>query len=269
MYPLTDTHCHLYFNTFDHDRAAVLDRACQVGVYRILVPGIDLPSFDAAVELADSSPNVFIALGVHPNSSQTWDDRTGRTLRSLVKHPKVVAIGEIGLDYYRQRALQETQQDVLREQLELAAECELPVIIHNRQAAQELLGILSEWLAELQAQGSPLAGRPGVLHSFSGTLEFAHQAIELGFFLGISGPVTFTNARNLQQVVAQLPLDKLFIETDAPFLTPHPYRGKRNEPTHVVLIADKISQLQRQPLEVVAQRTTENANELFSWGEPH
>ena len=188
---------------------------------------------------------------------------------------KVVAIGEIGLDYYWDSAPHDLQKNVLREQLDLAAELGLPVILHMREArdaphgncAADLLQILEEWVAGLRSGKSPLAERPGVLHSFSGSLETARAAMQLGFYIGVTGPVTFENARSRQEIVAALPLERLLIETDAPFQAPHPYRGKRNEPAYVRLIADKIALLHSCSLEEVAAVTSENAGRLFAWKE--
>jgi TatD DNase family protein len=262
---LADTHCHLDFDTFVEDRDQVLARSREAGVSRILVPGINLVSSRAAVELAESRSQVYAAVGVHPNEASTWDEDTLTHLCILAQSPRVVAIGEIGLDYYRDRAPHELQNRVFQDQLSLATELRLPVVIHNRQATAELLDILSAWSAGLTAAKSPLADRPGVLHSYSDDVESALRAIKLNFYIGITGPVTFRNAPELQAVVAALPLDHLIVETDSPFLAPHPYRGKRNEPAYVRLIADKIAQLHNEKLEAVAQTTSHNAQRLFDW----
>lgn len=262
---LVDTHCHLDFNNFDADRQQVVERARQVDLGRLLNPGIDLDSSQAAIKLADSYPEVFAAVGVHPNEASTWRADSGDRLRELARHKKVIAIGEIGLDYYRDRVARDVQRQVLREQLALAAELGVPVIIHNREASEDVLEILREWHAALVASGSTLAERPGVLHSFNGRLEFAKQAMALDFSLGISGPVTFQNARELQAIVAALPLEKILIETDAPFLTPHPHRGKRNEPANVRLVAERIAGLQEETIPFIISTTTANAARLFNW----
>ncbi|RME87271.1 MAG: TatD family deoxyribonuclease [Anaerolineae bacterium] len=274
---LTDTHCHLDFNRFDPDRDEVLERAARAGLRRILVPGIHLDSSRAALALAESHPMLYAAVGVHPNDALTWDEGTAEALRRLARHERVKAIGEIGLDYYRQRAPREVQQRVLREQLALAAEFGLPVVLHMREVAdareedgpcaRDLMSILREWVNGLRSKGDPLAQRPGVLHSFSGSLETAREAIRLGFYIGVTGPVTFKNAQRRQQIVAQLPPERLLVETDAPFLAPHPYRGRRNEPSFVRWIVDKIAQLHFEDQERVAAITTANAERLFSWGE--
>ena len=238
----------------------------------MLDPGIDLPSSREAIQIADSFREVYAAVGVHPNSATTWTVETESALRRLAAHSKVVAIGEIGLDYYRDRAPKSLQQDVFRRQLALAGELGLPVIIHSRnlsqverQATEDMLSILSEWRDQLGRAKSRIAEHPGVLHSFSDNLESAKRAIELGFFIGITGPVTFKNAVELQGIVAAVPLEHLLIETDAPFLTPHPYRGQRNEPAYVGQVAGKIAHIHQVPLETVADVTTRNAERLFHW----
>ena len=262
---LADTHCHLDFNSFDEDRDQVLARGREAGVERILNPGIDLDSSRNAVDLAESRSQVYAAIGVHPNEANSWSADVLLHLRQLARSPRVVAIGEIGLDYYRDRAPRELQKRIFQEQLALATELGLPVIVHNRQATADILDILSAWQAGLVAASTPLAAKPGVLHSFSADLESALQAINLNFFIGITGPVTFRNAPDLQNIVAELPLDHLLVETDAPFLAPHPYRGKRNEPAHVRLVADKIAELHAQSFESVSQSTSTNAERLFAW----
>ena len=272
---LTDTHCHLDFDKFDADRDEVLARAWKAGLTRILIPGITLPSSRAAVKLAESHPRLFAAVGVHPNDAGTLQVDTFARLHELAKNPKVVAIGEIGLDYYWDRAPHDHQQKVLQEQLALAAELHLPVVLHFREkgnapygeCAEDLIKILEEWVNRLKVEKNPLAERPGVLHSFSGTRETAQRAIQLGFYIGVTGPVTFKKARERQEVVAALPLELLLIETDAPFLAPHPHRGQRNEPAFVGEIADKIAQLHSRNLEEVAATTSASAAQLFSWGE--
>jgi TatD DNase family protein len=196
-----------------------------------------------------------------------WSQRTLAELRSLASHPKVVAIGEIGLDYYRDRAPKNVQKQAFLEQLALAVEIGLPVVLHNRQASDDMLDILSGWQVQLLEAKSVLTDRPGVMHSFTATPETAMKALALGFNIGITGPVTFRNAAELQAVVNSLPIGRLLIETDAPFLAPHPLRGKRNEPAYVSKIAEKIAELHELPLSTVANITTANADRLFQWRE--
>lgn len=261
----TDTHCHLDFQTFDSDRQAVISAAIEAGVTRIINPGVNFDSSQKALRLADKYPEIYVAIGIHPNDVGDW--RGLADLRQLVSHQKVVAVGEIGLDYYRQNTPVDVQKIAFQAQLDFAAEVGLPVILHNREASYDLLNILEAWHLELKSQGSELANRPGVLHSFSGSVEDASRAIQLGFDIGITGPVTFQNARRLQDIVRGLPLDRILIETDAPFLTPHPNRGKRNEPIMVRLIAKKIADLHQMPVNEVAMKTTKNAENLFFWRE--
>ena len=275
---LTDTHCHLDLEKFDSDREAVIERALQAGVERILIPGLTPTSSRAAVKLAESHPALFAAIGIHPTEvskvkSQKSDIQhsTFDSFRELAKSSKVVAIGEIGLDYYWDSAPHPLQQEMLKKQLDLAAELQLPVIIHFREkndapdgdCASDLMKILEKWVAGLRSGKNPLTGRPGVLHSFSGSRDTAEQAIRLNFLLGVTGPVTYRADR--QELIAALPVDKLLIETDSPFLSPHPYRGKRNEPAYVRLIADRIALLHSLSGAEIAAATSKNASELFGW----
>lgn len=269
---LADTHCHLNFESFDQDRSEVLERAAQAGVQRVLNPGIDVETSQAAVELAQAYPAVYAAVGVHPNDAAGWRESTLDELRRMAADPKVVAIGEIGLDYYWQRSAPALQQEVFQQQLFLAADLGLPVVIHVRnhsaedcRAMQDVLDILEEWQLGLAARGHELAERPGVLHSFSGDLQDARRAIASGFYLGVTGPVTYKKADTLRQVVAGITADRLLIETDAPFLTPHPHRGERNEPAYVRFTAEKIAVVREMELENLVQITTESAERLFRW----
>ncbi len=302
---LTDTHCHLDFNKFEEDRNVVLQRAIETGVERILVPALDLESSKVVIFLAASHPILFAAIGFHPTDLDGWDENSITQLKSLLSsntvtpseakslgHPgkdsslptiaqnaiknKIVAIGEIGLDYYwvKEPEQRVQQREVLKRQLRFAQEVNRPVIIHMReendawfgQASSDLLEILTTWQFELQAQNHPLANKPGVLHSYNGNLETAQKAIRHNFYIGVTGPVTYKNAEEKRQVIRQLPLERLLIETDAPFLTPVPHRGKRNEPAFVAHIADKIAEIHKTTREQVSQITTDNANNLFGWG---
>jgi TatD DNase family protein len=294
---LTDTHCHLDLDRFDEDRAAVIERAEKAGLVRILIPALSVTSSLSVIKLAESQPMLYVAVGVQPNESLSWTETAIDELRALVHpHPwplsrgergrlpssmggggdgKIVAIGEIGLDYYWEAAPHDHQQRVFREQLDLAAELGLPVVVHLREkedadhgpCAEDAMRILEEWTAGLGSDKEALRQNPGVLHSFSGSLETAQRGFGLNFYIGVTGPVTFKNAKRKQEMIAQLPIERLLIETDAPYLAPHPYRGKRNEPAFVYEIADKIAQLQSRNLEEVAAITTNNAARLFSWGE--
>jgi len=277
---LTDTHCHLDFNKFEEDRDAVIERAREAGVRRIVVPALDLESSRAALQLAATTPDIYAAVGFHPSDAAKWNGSSYEDLKRLIAsdspHNRIVAIGEIGIDYYwvKEQVDRLWQLKLLRLQLELAQEVNKPVIIHMReeedawfgQASLDLLRILSEWHQRLQAEKHPLIERPGVLHSFNGTLETAQKAIALNFYIGVTGPVTYKNAEEKRRIIRALPLERLLIETDAPFLTPVPHRGKRNEPAFVVHIADKIAEIHDTTREQVAEITTTNAARLFGWG---
>ena len=275
---LTDTHCHLDLDNFDADRAEVIQRAVEAGLARILIPGLELESSVAAIKLAESHPKLYAAVGYHPTGLETFNDSSIENLRGLM-HPhssKIVAIGEIGLDYYwvKEPDKRPRQREVLKGQLKLSQEVDKPVVIHMReendawfgQASIDLLEILSEWHIELRAENSPLGEKPGVLHSFNGNLETAQRAIDLNFYIGVTGPVTYKNAEEKRQIIGQLPLERLLLETDSPFLSPVPQRGKRNEPAFVAYIADKIAEIHMTTRELVAEITTANAARLFGWG---
>jgi TatD DNase family protein len=263
---LTDTHCHLNFDAFDGDRDQVIDRAKGAGVIGIFNPGIDLDSSRQAVRLAESQEIVYAGVGVHPNQARTWNDQVRAELQTLGKHARVVAIGEIGLDYYREGAPREIQRRAFLEQLELATQLELPVVIHNRAATKDVVAILVQWQESLADSRSPLANRPGVLHSFSDPAETSWMALEAGFYLGFTGPITFRKADALRDFLKEAPLDRILIETDSPFLAPQPRRGRRNEPAHVRFIADKIAEVRGMQSSEVARVTRENATRLFEWG---
>ena len=233
---LIDSHCHLNFDAFDEDRLDVLARAKEAGVAAIINPSTDLADSRQVVALAEATPGLYAAIGVHPNDAAQLNDDVLARLRELAAPPKVVAIGEIGLDYYWDEAPRPVQRRALEQQLALAREVDKPVIIHQRDSAGDTMIVLRQWAAE--------ASHPGlVLHSFSGDQAMAEEALDLGFYIGISGPVTFKNAKALPGIVAATPFDRLLVETDAPFLSPHPFRGKRNEPARVSLIAERVAEL--------------------------
>jgi TatD DNase family protein len=272
---LTDTHCHLDFNKFDEDRSDVIQRAAGAGITRILIPALDAESSASAVKLAESHPNLYAAVGFHPTDLDKFSEKAFEQIKQLANHPKIVAVGEIGIDYYWVTIREERafQLEALKRQLAWAASINKPVVIHMReegdawidQASVDLLRILSEWHRELLAQDHPLAEKPGVLHSFNGNLETAQKALGLNFYIGVTGPVTYKNAEEKRNIIRQVPLTRLLIETDAPFLTPVPYRGKRNEPAFVIYIADKIAEIHGTTREQVAEITTRNAAHLFGW----
>jgi TatD DNase family protein len=254
---LIDTHCHLDFTQFDGDRERVWQRALAAGVAVLINPGADLESSRRAVRLAERNERVFAAVGVHPHAAATLDDAALDELRQLAAHPRVVAIGEIGLDYYRDLSPRVQQQMALTKQLELATEMHLPIIVHQREAADDVMAALRRWR-------SIAIDRPrGVLHAFSGNLAMAREAIQLGFCIGVAGPVTFQNARQLPEVISRLPVDSLVVETDAPYLTPHPHRGQRNEPAYLPLVVHRVAELVSQPPEMAAAQLTATARRLF------
>jgi TatD DNase family protein len=236
---MIDSHCHLDFPDFDEDRDEVLARAVEAGVTAVINPGTDLQSSRRAVALTERYDNVYAAVGVHPHDASTLNRQVLAELRQLASHPKVVAIGEIGLDYYRDLSPRAQQRAAFEAQLALAADLGRPVIIHQRESAEDVMAALRDWAT---------GGHPGcVLHAFSGDETMANEAISLGFFIGVGGPLTFKNARQLPEIVTGLPVSCLVVETDAPYLAPHPYRGRRNEPAYVVLVAKRLVELRGTP----------------------
>lgn len=250
---LIDTHAHLDLDDFDGDRDAVIARARAAGVERIITIGIGLEECRRAIEIASAHPFIYAAIGLHPHNASMLDLAALDFLEEQARDMRVVALGEMGLDFYRNRSPRQDQVRAFRAQLDLAAALKLPVVIHDRDAHAETLQILRE--------EKPPCG--GVLHCFSGDTAMARACIDLGFLISIPGTVTFKNAAGLHAVVVDTGLEHLLIETDCPFLTPAPHRGKRNEPAYVRFIAEKIAELKNVPLEEVAVRTGENACRLF------
>ena len=259
----SDTHCHLDFDTFDTDRDAVVERASAAGLEFIINPGIDLPTSLAAIQLARTYPGFCYAMvGFHPNEAQLFDADAQARLAELAQQPGVVAIGEIGLDYYRERCSPSVQRQVLEKQLALAEVCQLPICIHNRQATADLLSILHAWWHDLPNE-SPLKKAPGVLHAWSEDYPSTIPFMEMGFRFGIGGPISFKNAPDRHQFVSQLPLEYLLLETDAPFLTPAPFRGRRNEPAYIPYIAKAIGHLKGMTAEEIGVIATSNARIVY------
>ncbi len=267
MAELVDTHCHLNFDIFNYDREQVIIRARENGIGRILIPGIDIETCKSAIDCTQVYDEVYASVGIHPNMGYTWTTQSYEQLRELALQRKVVAIGEIGLDYYRDKTLKTQQQVIFKKQLELAADLGKPVIIHNREASDDILKIIQEWYKGLNYNYSRLVEHPGVMHSFSGNINFAREIISYNFKIGITGPITFTNSHLLQEIVRSHQADNLLIETDAPYLTPNPYRGKRNEPANVRIIAEKIAELKEDSFDKIAKVTTTEADRLFGWRE--
>lgn len=259
---LIDTHCHLNFDSYGDELPAVLERAAQVRVTRAINPGIDLETSAAGIALAQHYPGViYAAVGIHPNSTADFHPSMLDSLREMaVSHPQVVSIGEIGLDYYWDKSPKEKQFAAFEAQLALASRVRLPVIIHNREASDDVMAILEKWAADLP---DSLKDRPGVLHSFSAPAAIAKRALDAGFYLGFTGPITYKNADDLRGIAASAPLDRILVETDGPFLTPMPYRGKRNEPAYIPYIIERLAALKQISNEEMAQISTENAERLF------
>lgn len=254
-----DSHCHIDGAEYDADRDEVIARARAAGVTAMLNVGTGDPhsgAFERAVDLAEKQEHIYAAVGVHPHDARLFDDVAERKLLDLIKQSRqVIAWGEIGLDYHYDNSPREVQREVFRRQLRLARSVQLPVVIHSREADDDTIAILSEELAGYD--------RGGVMHCFGGSLTMAHSAIELGFFASFAGNVTFKKAEALREVARQLPLDRLMIETDCPYLTPVPFRGKRNEPARVIETARCLAELHHQELEDIGRITSENFARLF------
>lgn len=259
MSELVDTHSHLDFDPFDEDRDLVIERAVTAGVRRIIVPAIDLNNSLEVLSLAERNDSLYAAIGIHPNSSADWRDEWVDRLRLMADHPKVVAIGEIGLDYYREWSPQSTQKKAFSAQVSLAGELGLPIIVHNRLADADVLQILER---AKKAWGELV----GVLHSFSSPWKTAVSAVEMGFYIGFTGPLTYKNAGELREVAAKIRLDRVLIETDSPFLAPQQFRGKRNEPAFVIQVAAKLAEIRSVTVDEIARQTTANAERLFGEG---
>lgn len=258
---MIDSHLHLDDPQFESEVAAVIGRAESAGIKAKVTAGVDLESSRAAVSLAERYVSVYAAVGFHPHDAVKMRAGDLRELRTLAKHPKVVAIGEIGLDYYRDHSPREVQRRVFQEQLELAAELGLPIVVHSRETSQETYQALSEWSKEAKSR---YAGLPlGMLHCFSGDLAAALRYAELGFFISLAGPVTYPNARKTREVAAGVPLDRLLTETDAPYLPPQGRRGQRNEPAYLCAIIAQVACLRGMESTVVASATAHNATALF------
>ena len=255
MTGLFDSHAHLNDRQFRRDADDAVARAAAEGVERIICVGWDLASSRQATEAARRYGGVWAAVGVHPHDAKTLNEAVLAEIRELAREPKVVAIGEIGLDFYRDLSPRPVQEAAFRAQLGLAKELGLPVVIHDRDAGSDILRVIEE-------EGAPPAG--GVMHCFSQDARYAHRALDLGFYIGIAGPVTFGRSQALREVVRAVPEDRLLVETDAPYLTPEPYRGrKRNEPAFVRFVAEKVAEIRGIAFEELARVTSANAVTLF------
>ena len=279
---LIDTHAHLDDPKYEDDRDIIVQRAAKAGVIRIIAVGADLLSSRAAVALSRRVPGVYAAVGVHPHDARSVNQAALDELRELATHPCVVSIGEIGLDFYRDLSPRDAQRAAFEAQLALATEVSKPVVIHIRDqrgetgAYDEALAILRSWTSNslppqppnhptIQPPGHPATKPPnlGVLHCFSGDLCVARAALRLGFYIGVDGPVTYPGAKALQALIGQLPLERLLLETDCPYLAPQPRRGRRNEPAYLPFIAQRVAELKGTDVQDVARVTTASAVRLF------
>ena len=253
-----DSHAHIDGDDFDNDREAVIERAHAAGVSVILNVGTGDPhsgALERAVELGKAYDSIYTAIGTHPHDARLYDDAAEQKIKNLINDEHVIAWGEIGLDFHYDNSPRDVQLEVFKRQLRAARECDLPVVIHTREAETETIEILRS-----EYEG---AQRRGVFHCFSGSMDLAQRAMEIGFMISFSGIVTFKKAEELRAVAKQVPLDRLLIETDCPYLTPIPYRGKRNEPAYVVEVARCLAGLHGVELEEMARITTDNFNRFF------
>ncbi len=251
---LFDTHVHLNAEQYKEDLEEVIERAQSEGVDTVVVVGFDRPTIKKAMELADQYPFVYASVGWHPVDAIDMTDEDLAWIEELAAHPKVVALGEMGLDYHWDKSPKDIQKEVFRKQIALAKRVKLPIIIHNREATQDIVAILKE-------EGAEEVG--GIMHCFSGSAETAEECMKMNFYISFGGPVTFKNAKNVKETAAEIPLDRLLVETDCPYLTPHPFRGKRNEPAYVKLVAEELARIKNLSFEEIAEITTNNAKKIF------
>ncbi|MFC1683351.1 TatD family hydrolase [Candidatus Zixiibacteriota bacterium] len=250
---LIDSHAHLDFSQFKNDREQVIQRALDAGLAAIVNVGTDLPSSEKSADLARKHAPIYAVVGVHPHDAKTLTPSSLTRLTELAEDPKVVAIGEIGLDFYRDLSPRHLQREAFRQQIRLAIELDIPMVIHDRDAHAEVLDIMHQ--EEAHRVG-------GVLHCFSGDLEMARQGLEMGFYIAFGGPITYGGGKK-QEIARHIPLNRILVETDCPFLTPVPHRGQRNEPAYVRYVVEKLAELRGVSFEKVAQATGENAMRVF------
>ena len=251
---LIDTHVHLNADQYDEDLQEVIDRALEEGIDRMFVVGFDTNTIERTMKLIDQYDFIYGIIGWHPVDAIDCTEERLQWIEELSRHPKIIGIGEMGLDYHWDKSPKDIQKEVFRKQIALAKRVQLPIIIHNREATQDCVDILKE-------ENASEVG--GIMHSFSGSNEIADEILKMNFYVSLGGPVTFKNAKQPKEVAKHVPLDRLLVETDAPFLSPHPYRGKRNEPARVKLVAEQIAELRGLTYEEVCEATTENAERLF------
>lgn len=263
---LTDTHCHLNLSPLSDRLDIIIKNAEERGVSRILVPGLDVESSKSALALQKQfQKRVYAAAGIHPNYASGASEEDFLEIESIASEEKIYSIGEIGLDFFRDFSPRNVQISVFKKMLEIAKKHCLPICIHNRESDLEIIQILDDWLRDLHQEKNPLANLPGVFHSYNGSKSISQWAVGNNFFLGISGPITFSKSEQLRKMVAEIDLNHLLIETDAPYLTPVPYRGKKNKPRYVFYIAEEIARIKDIDFGQVADITSENARRLFNW----
>jgi len=250
---LIDSHSHIEMKAFDRDRDQVIARAKDVGVDYIIAVGISLEDCKRVVSVTKKYKTVYGVIGIHPHHAKDIDNRTYDSLRQMVNNDKIVAYGEIGLDFFRNLSPRDVQIKRFGEQLELASELRLPVVIHDREAHTQTMNILEQWDGDKQ----------GIIHCFSGDYEMARKCLDMGFYISIPGTITFRNSGQLRDVVKKVPMDRLLVETDAPFLTPQPKRGGRNEPAYVIYTALRIAEIKGVPVEEVERITYKNTLDVF------
>ena len=248
---LTDTHCHLFYDQIKNDLEAVLERAEKMGVNRFICVATNLDDAEECLDLSKLHDNIFASAGIHPHDAKDSPQDYIKKIYSLMKFDKMVAVGEMGLDYYRNISSPQIQKDVFRSQMKIAEDLGKPVIFHNRDADDDVLSILTEFPKVT-----------GVAHCFSSTVQTAKRLIDLGYYISFSGNLTFKNS-HLPQVASGIPMDRLLVETDCPYLSPVPYRGKSNEPGRTRFVAEKLSEIFNKPLELIAKITNDNATNLF------
>lgn len=251
---LIDTHVHLNADQYDEDLEEVMKRAEEAGIEKMVVVGFDRKTIERTMALMEKYDNVYGVIGWHPVDAVDCTDKDLEWIESLSSHDKIVGIGETGLDYHWDKSPHDVQKEVFRKQIALAKRVQLPIIIHNREATADCIEIL-------KTEGAHEIG--GIMHAFSGDEADADTIIDMNFYVSLGGPVTFKNAQEPKDIAVHVPIEKLLVETDAPYLTPHPYRGKRNEPAYVKLVAEKIAELRGMTYEDLAVQTTKNAETLF------
>lgn len=251
---LFDTHVHLNARQFKEDRDEVIKRAFDAGVNYMVVVGFNQETIPLALEIAEAYDTIYAAVGWHPVDAINCTDNDLRYIEEMAGHPKVVALGEMGLDYHWDKSPKDVQKEVFRQQIRLAKKLNMPIIIHNREATEDIIDIL-------QQENAKDVG--GIMHCYNDSVEYVQACLDMNFYISLGGPVTFKNAPLPKEVAQQVPINRLLIETDAPYLAPHPNRGKRNEPAYVRLIAEYIAQLRGLSLDELGHQTTKNAFNVF------